>query len=628
MIEIIHNSYDLFYRNPFGAVENGSDINIAIKIKAEENIEYVDINIINDNVSGEEETVSVKMELEAIDGEYQVYSTNIHTRKTIGLVWYYFTIKTESETYYYGNNSDSLGGVGDIYKHIPPSYQITTYSKENTTPNWFKEGIIYQIFPDRFYNGNEDGSVLAPNRDMLLRGNWNEEPEYIRDCDGRVICFDFFGGNLKGIIKKLDYLKELGTSIIYLNPIFDAASNHKYDTSDYKKIDPMFGDEEIFKELCKKADEVGINIILDGVFSHTGSDSIYFNKENNYDTLGAYQSKESEYYSWYKFKKYPDEYESWWGVDVLPNVNELDKGYQDYIINDEDSVVSKWIKCGAKGWRLDVADELPGEFIRNFKARMREVDKESVLIGEVWEDASNKISYGTRRDYLLGDKLDSVMNYPFKDTFIDFLTGKIDSQKAYSKMMSLYENYPMHQFYSNMNLIGTHDTKRVLTELEGCIKKLKLLVLIQMTFPGVPSIYYGDEVGVEGYKDPSNRKTYPWGNENLEILNWYKKVTKIRNKYDVLRTGSFKPLSLDGDVFGYVRQIKNSQDVFGQTKEDNTFLVLINRSNEEINLNIGLKEFKINKVHDILDENPIEVENDKSSIKVPPLSGKILLKTK
>ena len=646
MLDIFHNSHDLFYRSPFGAVECGSSINIKIKINKTYNIEELNLNVSNDDGDKTE----VGMKLETTEGDFNIYTCNINIREITGLLWYYFSIKKDGNTYYYGNNKNSLGGIGEIYISIPPSYQITVYKKQNNTPNWFKDAIIYQIFPDRFYNGNEDEKLLKPSRDMIVRSNWNDTPSYIRDNKGRVIYFDYFGGNLLGIIKKLDYLKELGVNIIYLNPIFDAASNHKYDTGDYKKIDQMFGDEETFTELCKTAEEKGISIILDGVFSHTGSDSIYFNKENRYNSLGAYQSKESEYYSWYRFEEYPNKYESWWGVDVLPNVNELDIGYQNYIINNDDSVLNKWMNCGIKGWRLDVADELPAEFIKNFKGKLREINNESILIGEVWEDASNKISYGERREYLLGDELDSVMNYPFRDIFINFIMGNVDSYDVHSKIMSLYENYPTHHFYSMMNLVGTHDSPRILTILgespnehdisqeekerfklntenrKLAISRLKLITLVQMTFPGVPSIYYGDEVGVEGYTDPLNRRTYPWGNEDKEILDWYKKITSLRNNNDIFKTGNFKSLSLNKDVYGYIREIKNSTDIFGQKKEDNLSIILINRSKEEVEVNIDVRDYKIENMNSILDDKNISNISENICVNVPPLESIILLK--
>lgn len=645
IIDAIHNSQDLYYKNPFGAVECDSNIDIRIKINKKNNPSSVILNFITDEGTNTE----IELNRNSSEGDYETYSSTIKIPEQIGLYWYHFSIKTEGKTFFYGNNSLMMGGVGAVYENNPLSYQITVYKKENTTVDWIKNGIIYQIFPDRFYNGNDDGKVNKPNRDMILRSDWMDTPRYVKDEEGRVDYFDYFGGNLIGIIKKLDYLKELGVTIIYLNPVFEAGSNHKYDTGDYKKIDAMFGDEEIFIELCEKAKEKGIRIILDGVFSHTGSDSLYFNRYGKYNSIGAYQSMDSPYFSWYKFEDYPDRYESWWGVDALPNVDELDDGYLDYIINDKDSVVNKWSRLGISGWRLDVADELPDEFIRQFKRGLKDVDSESVLIGEVWEDASNKISYGKRRSYLLGEELDSTMNYPFRSTFVDFFLGRIDSRTAKREMMKIYENYPLHHFYSLMNLIGTHDIPRILTvlgespeddklsqdekekfkleddKLQLATKRLKLLTLIQMTFPGVPSIYYGDEAGLEGYTDPINRRAYPWDYENKEILEWYKRVTSFREKHDVLKTGSFEILDLEEDTFGYVRRTKNSKDVFNHKCDENTAIILVNRSQREIDVKIDLKNNEIEKLYSVLDNKVAETKNGMLNLKLSAFESVLLL---
>lgn len=648
MTEIIYNSQDLFFKSPFGAVECGTDVELKINIDKKINIESVKVSVVDDHGK----TKDISMALHSSEDDFDTYKVIIDCLDEVGLYWYHFIIKTDKEEFFYGNNFSMLGGEGEIYKSDPPlSYQITVHKAENTTVDWIKDGIIYQIFPDRFYNGNEDGTVLKPNRDMLLRANWEETPRYIKDESGRIEFFDYFGGNLKGIIKKIPYLKELGVTIIYLNPVFEASSNHKYDTGDYKKIDAMFGDEEMFVTLCETARESGIRIILDGVFSHTGSDSIYFNREGKYDSLGAYQSKESEYFPWYKFTNYPDEYTSWWGVDALPDVEELNESYLDYIIYDEDSVVNKWSRLGIAGWRLDVADELPGEFIKKFKKQLKEADPDSVLIGEVWEDASNKTSYSERRTYLLGEELDSTMNYPFRNTFLDFFLGEIDSNLARLEVMKIKENYPIDHFYSLMNLVGTHDISRIITvlgeapdghdmsqhekenfklneeEFSLAVRRLKLLTLIQMTFPGAPSIYYGDEAGLEGYEDPINRRAYPWNNANTDILEWFRRVTSLRTKYDVLKTGTIEILSLDRDVFGYIREIKDSTDALGRVREDNLALIIVNRSDREIDLNLDLCEKNIDKLYDPINDLWIDVEEE-STFKIDGFGHIILLKNK
>lgn len=545
---IIHNSQDITYRNPFGSVESGEEVKITIKAH---NAEEVYLIIYHSDVMKESSLMKK-------DGELFHYS--ISTKNFLGNIYYHFKVILEDESQiYYGNNVENLGGEGMVYTYNPSSFQVTVYNPWSI-PKWFKEGIVYQIFVDSFYNGNEDGKVLNPKVNSFIYGSWYDEPMYIKDHNGKVIRWAFYGGNLKGVIKKLDYIKALGATIIYLNPIFESSSSHKYDTGDYEKIDPMFGNEETFKELCHKSHSLGIKIILDGVFSHTGADSKYFNKYNAYEELGAYSSKESKYYGWYRFKNYPNDYECWWGVDSLPNVDEMNEGYLNYIVKDENSVIAKWMRCGADGWRLDVADELPDEFINALRKKTKEINKDAIVLGEVWEDASNKVSYGIRRNYVLGEELDSATNYALRNIILDFLKGDINGVGFKRRVLSLYENYPKEFFYSCLNILGSHDTERIMTTFLGrgrtkemAKKLIKLARLIQITLPGVPCIYYGDEIGLNGGKDPENRKAYPWGFEDIDLINHYSELIKIRNKQKALIEGDLGFLEVQDDLVLYTR---------------------------------------------------------------------------
>ena len=643
---IYHNSHDLYFRNPFGAVCCNAKIELKLEIISDVQIDEVVLRLWKNNT---EEKVSMYEYKK--DGNKITYAAELYSPPVPMQLWYYFLIVKDGEIYYYGNNMDNKGGIGMIYNHEPPSFQITVYKKGFRTPNWFKHSVMYQIFVDRFYNNLEDGQLFNPKERCHVYYRWYDKP-YYRTCSktGVIVCFDFYGGNLLGVIEKLSYLKELGVNVIYFNPIFEAPSNHKYDTADYKKIDSMYGNEEIFKQLCKKAEEMGIRIILDGVFSHTGSDSIYFNKEGTYPEIGAYQSTDSPYYSWYKFLEWPEKYECWWGIDTLPEVNELDPSFMRFIIYDHDSVLEYWMKKGSKGWRLDVADELPDEFIRAFRKKMKEIDPESVLIGEVWEDASNKISYGEMRKYLLGEGLDSVMNYPFRKIVIDFFLGNISSYETHRALMSLHENYPLEVFYSTMNVVGSHDVPRILTilgeappedtmsreekaryflteeKIRLAIDRLKLVSLFQITFPGVPCIYYGDEAGVEGYGDPYCRATYPWGAEIKELLKWYKKVIGFRNKYGVLRTGRWKSLAIDDDVYGYIRVVKDNKDIFGDPMEDNTAIILFNRNKyRKIDINLNLGDDIKGEFKNLLDDNEKISIKGLLSVTLMPLEAKLFM---
>ena len=424
-------------------------------------------------------------------------------------------------------------------------------------PSWMTEGLMYQIFPDRFARSIEY-EPPQQNKKYLLRDDWGGVPNHLPDKNGQILNNDFFGGNIKGIIEKLGYLSDLGVTVIYLNPIFEAFSNHRYDTADFKAIDPLLGTSEDFRRLCAHAKDRGIRIILDGVFNHTGSDSIYFNKFGRYPSLGAYQSKDSPYFSWFRFTKHPDEYESWWGINTLPHVNETDLGYMDYILNDEDSVVKHWLSLGASGFRLDVVDELPDEFLDRFREVVKEYDEDAVIIGEVWEDASNKESYGKKRRYLDGNQLDSVMNYPLQKGVVDFLMDRISGMQLDEIITGLWRNYPETVFHGLMNILGTHDTPRILTQLsydeeestEKARQRLFAAIIIWAMMPGIPCIYYGDEIGMKGGKDPFNRGCFVPEKGDRDILAHYKKLIFFRKKVnnrERLSNLKFTPGSSDDD---------------------------------------------------------------------------------
>ncbi len=487
-----------------------------------------------------------------------------------GVFWYHFELVTDCGKKIISKGSCLKGFLTEEQVNFK-SWQITVYDKNFDEGSFLEGGIMYQIFPDRFFcSGKKKNGVP---KDRIIHEKWGEDPVYNYGKIGTKVNFDYFGGDLLGIAEKISYLASLGVTCIYLNPIFEAHSNHRYNTADYRKIDPLLGDESDFVYLCKKARENGINIILDGVFSHTGSDSVYFNKEKRYESVGAYESIDSRYFSWYNFKKWPNEYDSWWGFESLPEVNELDKSYCDFICG-RDGVIEKWLKLGASGYRLDVADELPDEFIGSVKLASNKTKQNSIIIGEVWEDATNKISYSKRRKYLLGGKLDSVMNYPFRKSIIDFISG-VDAEFVMDSIMNIVENYPKPVLNILMNSLGTHDTERILTvicgndkrkyfselnlvEKEKAFKMLQIAVAMQYTLPGVPCIYYGDEAGLLGEKDPFCRRCFPWDNISEDIFNFYVIVGKLRKDYSCLKDGDFIPLCCDDKVISYIR--KNNTD--------------------------------------------------------------------
>jgi len=432
---------------------------------------------------------------------------------------------------------------------------MMVYQKDYQTPDWFRGGVMYHIFPDRFRRG--EGSVaLRPG--AKLDSDWeNGIPQYAKKAGAPLSNDVFFGGNLWGVIEKLDDLAALGVTVLYLSPIFESVSNHRYDTADYETVDRLLGGDEAFDRLIAEAHSRGIRVVLDGVFNHTGDDSKYFNRRGHFDTVGAYQSKKSPYADWFSFQKFPDKYEAWWGIEIMPRLCQSKEACRRYFTG-EDGIAAKWLRRGADGWRLDVADELPDVFLDELREVVkRESGGEALLIGEVWENAVTKISYDARRRYFRGGQLDSVMNYPFRNAVLALILEQ-DSESFYNILTELWGTYPTFVSNSLMNLLGTHDTERVLSllgddgEAEGlenpelavkrlsneqralAIRRLKLASTLQFTVFGVPSVYYGDEAGMEGYHDPFCRRPYPWGREDRSLLAHYRDLGMLRQKHAAL----------------------------------------------------------------------------------------------
>ncbi|MFQ7027063.1 MAG: glycoside hydrolase family 13 protein [Acutalibacteraceae bacterium] len=579
------HSRNPIYRNPTGAVQAHTNIHFKLLVPREFRCSAARLMV------GEEFTKQVKtlgLFWCGMNGEDHEWWECDFTPEQSGLYFYRFEIDTWRGTLGITSRFGGESGIDEFGAPEGECWQLTVFESQYQIPDWLSGGIMYQIFPDRFYRSGTTKYNVP--QDRYLHQRWGAQPEWRPNHQGEITNSDYFGGDLEGIIQKLDYLQSLGITCIYLNPIFEAHSNHRYDTADYTKVDPLLGSKEDFKRLCKEANKRGIHIMLDGVFNHTGSDSIYFNRKGRYQTLGAYQSQESPYYDWYQFYQWPEQYACWWNFETLPNVNEANETYNAYI-NGTDGVIQTWLKAGADGWRLDVADELPDLFLDDITKAAKQVKPTSMILGEVWEDASNKMAYGQRRRYLLGKQLDSVMNYPFREAIIGFLTGKNPAEMM-ELIMTVLEHYPPGAIHLLMNHIGTHDTERILTVLGGeplngrdrewqsrtklsqeqrsrGLALLKLASLMQYTLPGIPCVYYGDEAGMEGYRDPFNRGCFPWGHEDAELVNWYRSLGKIRHSCEVLKQGTLEPYYADDDCFVYVR----SDEAVGQK-----LLVAVNRT--------------------------------------------------
>jgi len=560
------NSRNPAHRDPVGAVADGTPVHFKITLPRSLRCSAARL-MLKDDFTGEEKAQGMFWcGMNGEDGEW--WECHFQPEKP-GLVFYWFCIDTERGTLKITRGS---GGEG-VLREAPCFWQLTVYDRGFTTPDWLAGGIMYQIFPDRFFRSQQKKTGVPADR--KLHESWGEQPDWEPDEDGRITNTDYFGGDLRGIEEKLSYLRSLGVTCVYMNPIFESHSNHRYDTADYSKVDPLLGIEEDFSHLCAAAEKMGIRVVLDGVFNHTGSDSVYFNRQNRYAEPGAYHSKNSPYYPWYTFRHWPKDYDCWWNFITLPNVNESEPTYGKYI-NGKGGIIQKWLAAGAGGWRLDVADELPDFFLENIRAAAKAQKGDALVLGEVWEDASNKAAYGKRRRYLLGGQLDSVMNYPFRSAVLGFLTGA-DAGDMMEIILNILENYPPQVIRLLMNHIGTHDTERALTVLAGeplngrgrpwqstahltrerrrrGLRLMRLASLMQFTLPGVPCIYYGDEAGMEGYRDPFNRACYPWGNEEKDLVEWYRLLGRLRRSCPALKEGDFLPFLADGSCMGYIRR--------------------------------------------------------------------------
>ncbi len=452
-----------------------------------------------------------------------------------GLFYYRLLLVRHADTLF----SDSLNNVDfELVPRDGSPFRLLIHRPDYKVPAWFGEGVMYHVFVDRFRRGEGATTRRTGERAPEINPDWEGGiPQYAPAPGDELSNHIHFGGNLWGVAEKLDYLSSLGVKVIYLSPIFEAYSNHKYDTGNYLSVDGGFGGEAALDDLIAKATARGIRIILDGVFNHTGDDSLYFDRYGLYPAKGAAEDPDSPYRDWYCFRSYPDEYESWWGIRILPKLNHSHEPCRRFFTG-EDGVCAHYIRKGISGWRLDVADELPDAFLDELRVSVKAAsqgrpDGEAVIIGEVWENAADKVAYGRRRRYLQGDQLDSVMNYPVRSGILAFI-GDGYADLLYDVLTELYASYPRAVSDALMNLVGTHDTERILTVLGSgpedldrpnaelavatlspaaratALRRQKLASLLQFTVFGIPSVYYGDEVGMEGYHDPFCRRPFPW----------------------------------------------------------------------------------------------------------------------
>ena len=564
MAHVYYNSADPAYKQPFGAVPAGTEV--VFRLTTPEELGYVDPHLVL--TKDREDPVHYRMEFEGQTPHVNHFSVKVRPTTT-GLYFYYFDLYTDFRKIVRGRH-----GEGELSWVAGRQWQLTVYEPDYKTPDWIADGTMYQIFPDRFCEG-VPGKPMG-FADRIYREKKDGEPYFWpNEQEDGYLNRDYFGGDFEGIRQKLPYLANLGVTCVYLNPIFEAHSNHRYNTANYLAPDPLLGTVEEFTRLCAEAKERGIRIILDGVFSHTGSDSLYFNREGRYGPGGAYRDRNSPYRSWYDFDSgYNCGYRSWWGFESLPEVQEDDPSYVNFICG-KGGVIDTWLERGASGFRLDVADELPDEFIEKIRAAVKAHGDDKLLIGEVWEDATTKEAFGRRRTYLRGHGLDTTMNYPFRNLTIDFVRGA-DAADVAEGLMDIVENYPKPAVDCLMNFLSTHDTERAMTAISGepangrdrywqsgrripddqydeAIRRLLLAYAMIFTLPGVPCIYYGDEIAMQGYRDPFNRAYYDWTSTEQRLRGPLRNLAALRKSCDAFHGGRFEIVQAEGDLLQYRR---------------------------------------------------------------------------
>lgn len=564
-MRILFDSRQEQYKTPFGTLRAGNSC--VLHMDVPESSGATSVTLVMENCD-EQPCCEFTFEKERVSGVYTTWRCEF-TMQERGLYFYWFRIGKRDGSFRLfrqGNQTNMEAGE---------KWQLSIIPQDFTVPDYARGAVMYQIMPDRFFKVGECDLTdkLCP---FWVHENLSDTPQYTADAEGNW-CNDFYGGNLQGIRAKLSYLHTLGVGVLYLNPIFMAYSNHRYDTADYKRIDPMLGTADDFAALCRDAHALEMRVILDGVFSHTGSNSVYFDAKGIFGH-GAVSDPNSPYRAWYRFRHYPDDYDAWWNMPTLPNIEELSESYVNYIIEDDDSVLAHWLNLGADGFRLDVVDELPDEFVRKLKKRLRVLKPDALLLGEVWEDASNKRAYGVSRRYFVDGELDSVMNYPWQKGIVAFVRGEDDGSALGEGIMRLAENYPPEVLACVMNLLSTHDTMRILTVLGGeyhaskaewatarlspearalAVRRLHTAAFLQFMLPGMASIYYGDEVGMEGGADPFCRRYYPWSAGDESLRSFYAALCRVKNETQALKTGDVRVTEAGNGRLSFVRKTEN-----------------------------------------------------------------------
>jgi glycosidase len=662
-----HDSRDLLYRTPGGAVPAGTPVTLRFRT-FHDDVTSVKLRLYDVN-AGAQQIVNmtraasdVSCYQESLAAESCDFWQYAVANASPDNLWYRFIVADGSKTAYYGDDTSALdGGLGQpTDAQVDQSWALMAYAPSFAAPGWAKDAVVYQIFPDRFRNGStaNDPKTGDPRYDdPVIRKSWGSLPEgycshYNTGCSEGPRGRDYFGGDLDGVTQKLDYLRDLGVNTIYFNPVFAAKSNHRYDTADYRRIDPYLGTQGDFSKLVQQANQRGIRVVLDGVFNHMSSDSPQFDRYHHYNTVGACESLSSQYRSWFTFRNQhvpcgAGDYEGWFGFDSIPVLNKSNPAVKSYFVTGDDSISRLWLDRGAAGWRLDVMGDssFPASYWNDFRQVVKSEKPDALIIGELWQKDSTLLRF------LRGDRADSTMNYRLRDAVLGFLAPQgfdakgfgdsghsISSSQFAARLASMREDYPDAAYYSLMNLLDSHDTARLLWQLTpgqenradreqnaanvaAGKQRLRLASLIQFAMPGSPTVYYGDEVGMTGADDPDDRRTYPWadtgGSPDASLFAHYKALAALRKAVPALVSGDFRVLLADDSA---------NAVAFGRKTGADAAVVAVNRGGSAQTLHVPVAHYLPNgtALHAVYGSGGATVSGGELVVTVPAMGAVVL----
>lgn len=672
-LSLHHDSRALADKRPFGAVPAGTEVQLAFS--ALPGVEQATLVIERRQHEGDQTVLAyhplarVPMQRSTAGAPAgQERFTARHRFDAVGVHGYWFEVRIAGEAYVLQNNLETIpwtrekgsnglalvGRAPDADRKIR-RLRLSVFKPDFQVPAWAADAVYYFVFPERFRNGDpgndpQPGQRRYQDQAIERHARWNEAPFKPGSGDGsdKVFNNDFFGGDLAGIIDKLDYIRALGANAVYMTPVFTAPSNHKYDTADFKQIDPAFGNNAEFTRLTQEAARRGIRVVPDASLNHVGSDSVYFDRYGNHSTgpdgrpnVGAFANAriraDSPWASWFTFdatQTTPQrQYRGWAGEPDLPELNKAAPGWRHFAYGAPDSITRTWLQRGAAGWRMDVAPFVPDDFWREWRSVVKQTDPNAITIAETWHDASR---------HLLGDMFDSTMNYIFRNVVLDYAAGG-PASAAVKPLELLREQYPPQALHALMNLLSSHDVPRALhqlgdTRLPGpavdattvarARQRLRLATLLQMSYPGAPAVYYGDEVGLTGGADPYNRAPYPWadqgGQPDMALHADVTRMVAMRHAHPVLRRGALlAPLHADDAVLVLARRLGEA----GEGPQATWAITAFNNAEVPRTVTVTLPEGAPDGPYAAAwGDAPAQARAGRLTLTLPALAGQVLVK--